>query len=359
MLQRIRVHRFNSVNVADSEMPTVSVCIPARNEERALGSCLERVLASEYEKLEVIVLDDSSSDDTSLIIKTFAHAGVRFIAGKPLADDWTGKNHALDTMAREANGSIIIFMDIDTLIAPTTISQVVRQMQTNKLDGMWVLPLRADLPRWSALIGHMRYFWEIVTSSSRRPISSGSFWGIRRGLLIDTLGGFDPVREYIQPEYPIAQWVQARHAYEGVIGTRELGVYYEKRWHSQYETGERTLYLMVRRGVAVGLLMLGTLFAWVGSLILIIYCLVSYDTSWLNTITLSAVIIMVMTWYIYLRKMWKGFALLGVFVLPYIVVQELWLLCLSWVRYKFGRVTWKGRHINAPKSNRSYIAIDQ
>ncbi|HEY5695544.1 MAG TPA: glycosyltransferase, partial [Candidatus Saccharimonadales bacterium] len=45
-----------------SELPTVSVCIPARNERHAMTQCLERVLASTYQKLEVIVFDDSSDD---------------------------------------------------------------------------------------------------------------------------------------------------------------------------------------------------------------------------------------------------------------------------------------------------------
>lgn len=356
---RLRTYKYRAVKESPSELPTVSVCIPARNEERALASCLERVLASDYEKLEIIVLDDDSSDSTSLIIKAFAHAGVRFVAGKPLEDGWTGKNLALDTMAREASGSIVIFMDIDTLIKPTTISQVVSHMQARELEAMWILPRRADLPRWSALLGHMRYFWEILTSSKNRPISSGAFWGIRRNLLIETLDGFKPVREYIQPEYPIAQWVQARGTYQGVVSTADLGVYYEKRWHSQSETSERTLYLMMRRGLVVALLMFGTLLAWTISLTPLLYSLVLYGSPWLDGTTVITLIVMIATWWVYLAHAWTRFAPLGVLLLPFVLVQEWWLLALSVVRYKLGRVTWKGRPLTAPASNSTYISIDQ
>src|SRR5688500_11530400 len=64
-----------------TEMPSVTVCIPARNEMHALAECLERVLASDYEKLEILVFDDSSLDDTPTLIKSFAHEGVRFVPG--------------------------------------------------------------------------------------------------------------------------------------------------------------------------------------------------------------------------------------------------------------------------------------
>ena len=81
-----RYHGFSQAasSANEDELPTVSVCIPARNEMHALEQCLEYILASDYGKLEVLVLDDSSSDQTPHIIRSFAHAGVRFIPGSPL-----------------------------------------------------------------------------------------------------------------------------------------------------------------------------------------------------------------------------------------------------------------------------------
>src|ERR1700759_1043342 len=86
------------------DLPSVSVCIPARNETHAMSQCLERVIASTYPKLEVIVLDDSSVDDTSVLIKAYAHAGVRFVEGSRLPKGWLGKNHALQGLLHEASG---------------------------------------------------------------------------------------------------------------------------------------------------------------------------------------------------------------------------------------------------------------
>ena len=68
------------------DVPSVSVCIPARNETHAMAECLERVLASDYPKLEILVFDDNSADDTSTIIRSFAQEGVRFVAGTELPE---------------------------------------------------------------------------------------------------------------------------------------------------------------------------------------------------------------------------------------------------------------------------------
>ena len=103
-VQTLRRHRYRAKEHLDSEYPSVSVCIAARNETHALAQCLERVLKSDYPKLEILVLDDSSTDDTSLIIKSFASAGVRFIPGAALPSGWLGKNHAYQTLIDEARG---------------------------------------------------------------------------------------------------------------------------------------------------------------------------------------------------------------------------------------------------------------
>ena len=84
--------------VESTALPSVTVCIPARNEDHALTDCLHKVLASDYEKLEIIVVDDNSVDNTSVLIKSFAHAGVRFVAGSELPEGWLGKNHSLQML---------------------------------------------------------------------------------------------------------------------------------------------------------------------------------------------------------------------------------------------------------------------
>ena len=68
-------------HLVSADLPTVTVAIPARNETEDLAFCIESLVASNYPKLEILVLDDCSQDNTPEVIKSFAHKGVRFLSG--------------------------------------------------------------------------------------------------------------------------------------------------------------------------------------------------------------------------------------------------------------------------------------
>src|SRR5688572_18125111 len=108
-LKQHKPPKYTSNIAAETDLPSVTVCIPARNEGHALTDCLQRVVASTYERLEIIVLDDVSGDDTSALIKSFASEGVRFVKGSKLPSGWLGKNHALQGLLDEASGTFVLF----------------------------------------------------------------------------------------------------------------------------------------------------------------------------------------------------------------------------------------------------------
>jgi hypothetical protein len=206
------------------EVPSLSVCIPARNERHAMTQCLERVLASDYEKLEIVVFDDSSDDETSVLIRSFAHAGVRFVPGSKLPEGWLGKNHALDILAQEASGAYVVFMDVDAFIEPTTLTNLMSYMQSTHKTMVSVIPQRQDAWRTSVLFGPLRYFWQATLAS---PATSGAFWAIKRDTLL-ALGGLEPHKNEVQAEAHIATLVGTQ--YQWLFDDGRLGVSYEKKW---------------------------------------------------------------------------------------------------------------------------------
>ena len=132
-LRKYRIREVkNLVDAGPRDLPSASVLIPARNEQIAMRSCLEMVLASDYPKLEVIVLDDNSVDNTSDEIKRFAHAGVRFVSGEKPPEGWLGRNSAYDRLSTEASGDLLLFLSVDTKIKPKTISKMVNFMIDNQ-----------------------------------------------------------------------------------------------------------------------------------------------------------------------------------------------------------------------------------
>lgn len=124
-------------------LPLVSVLVPARNEAANLRANLPHLLASDYQKLEIIVLDDRSEDDTAGVAASLlrVHLGrMRFIRGEALPDGWLGKNWACAQLAREARGEILLFCDADVAAARPAVARTVALMQGMAADAMTALP---------------------------------------------------------------------------------------------------------------------------------------------------------------------------------------------------------------------------
>ena len=329
------------------EAPSVSVCVPARNETHAMTQCLERVLASDYPKMEVVVFDDESADDTSVLINSFAHAGVRFVPGTTLPEGWLGKNHALEVLAREASGTYIIFLDVDTHIQPNTISQLVEYVTSEELQMVSVIPGRNDAWRPSVLFGHLRYYWELIFTRESSPATASSLWMIKRRTLLNTIGGFSSHRAEVEPESRMAAIIGTK-AYHCLINDKNLGVTYEKRWLSQRETSRRLLYPMaggtVRSGVLglAILLLLNIPFLFVVSGLFMEWSIA--QTMGLAYLVLFSGLYACYTYAIWGRNWWAG-----VVVWPIVVAHELVMFIESIVGYARGTITWKGRPVLSPK----------
>lgn len=347
-LSRFRLKQPANEQRSLEELPSVSVCIPARNETHAMTACLERVVASTYPKLEIIVLDDSSVDDTSILIKSFAHAGVRFVEGSPLPEGWLGKNHAFESLRKEASGAYILYMDVDTQIQPGTISQLMAYAAHEQAVMVSVLPQRTDNWRASVVFSGLRYFWALMLHRKKAPAVASNAWLIDSRALDDQVGGLTPHRLDVQPESHIAAYFAARHSYRFLIGSAQLGVSYEKRYQSFVETNIRLLYPMVGGRFTTGLLALVAL----GLLCLPIgVVMAGIVTGWsvYQSVALCFLILFGIVYATYLSYVWRRGWWLGVILWPIALVQDTILFIVSITKYAKGTVTWKGRPVVAPK----------
>ena len=107
--------------------PAVSVLVPARNEEAAIGRLCRDVLASEGVDLELVILDDDSQDDTAVIVAGIAAADprVRLVSGQPLPAGWCGKQHACWQLATAARYDTWVFLDVDVSPTPDALARAV------------------------------------------------------------------------------------------------------------------------------------------------------------------------------------------------------------------------------------------
>jgi chlorobactene glucosyltransferase len=353
-----RAFKYSTVNqkfTPKAPLPSVTVCIPARNEMHALAACLERVIASDYEKLEIIVFDDSSADDTSILIKSFAHAGVRFIPGPALPNGWLGKNHAFEVMAEQASGSYVVFLEVDTFIKPTTISQLVGYMVQKNFDMISVLPGRNDAWRPSVLFGHLRYFWPLILSNIKHPAAASSLWMIKRSVLTDKIKGFEAFKASVEPESQIAAFL-GNSSYQCLINNDFLGVTYEKKWLSQVETSERLLYPMFGHAPVKALLGFIFLLFLNIPLVAIIYGII-FGWTMIQAMAFWLLLAFMAVYGVYVGRLWTKGWWLGGLLWPVVILQELLLFVRSIWGYATHTVTWKGRPVDTSASSGDAIVI--
>src|SRR5664280_1275357 len=121
----------------------VSVLLPVRDEAYRVTDCLRSLLAQQrVAELELLVLDDGSTDATAAIVRREAGADprLRLLTGAPLPSGWLGKPHACAQLAAAATGTVLVFLDADVVLAPTAIAATVALLRTTGLDVLSPYP---------------------------------------------------------------------------------------------------------------------------------------------------------------------------------------------------------------------------
>lgn len=106
----------------------ISVIIPARNEAANITRLLKSLANQTIQPFEIIVVDDSSQDDTATLA---SRAGARVIAAGNLPANWHGKSWACWSGARAAAGELLLFLDADTVLEPEALSRLISASITN------------------------------------------------------------------------------------------------------------------------------------------------------------------------------------------------------------------------------------
>ena len=122
--------------------PKVSIIVPARNEEGAILKCLQSLLSQDYDKYEIIAIDDSSTDRTLSIISKLSEKDNKLITVKspPRPNDWVGKNWACFQGYKKSTGEILLFTDADSVHKPDALSSAINTMIHDDLDAVTLVP---------------------------------------------------------------------------------------------------------------------------------------------------------------------------------------------------------------------------
>lgn len=119
--------------------PLVSICIPARNEERVIERCISSAMKQDYPNFEILVLDDQSEDKTPDILKKLSEIvnNLKHFEGKPKPDGWLGKPWACQQLSEQAKGEILVFIDADVWLEEHAISKAVNNLSHSDVITVW------------------------------------------------------------------------------------------------------------------------------------------------------------------------------------------------------------------------------
>jgi chlorobactene glucosyltransferase len=346
VLRRLRDYRHVSL----SGTPRVSLLVPARNEEQTLPGLLSSLAKQDYPDLEIIVLNDQSTDGTSDVLQHWALSipALRLLEGAPLPAGWLGKNWACHQLSRASNGEVLVFTDADTTWQPDGVRLIVQAMTRTRADALsawpehpvtgWFSRLVQPVQQWS-LLAFLPMTLVPVPTFGVAVAAIGQLLAFRREAY-DRVGGHARVHASVIEDMALARAVKRaglRFQLMNAVGTVSCRMYGSalEVWNgfakNVYPASGATPAAMIGLIVMVWIVALLP-WLWLASSLMVGSGLFEP----LLAVCLSLLPRILSDWrYGYPMLLWVAH--------PFSVIGWTLIALESWRRYASGRVAWKGR----------------
>jgi len=275
--------------------PAASIVVAARNEEAGMEPALRSLLALDYPALEVIAIDDRSTDATPRIMERVAreHPQLRVLRVDDLPAGWLGKNHALHQGAQVARGEYLLFTDADVVLEPSVLKRAIAFCEARGLAHLSIFPdtpMRSTLLQAmmvNALIGLTAIYrpWRIP-APARDAVGAGAFNLVRTDAY-RRAGGHEAIAFEVLDDVMLARLVAARAGPSAWIRGKGMGEIEIYRSAAEAARGaEKNTYTFLDYNFALlvvaTMLMLAVYWPWVGLFV------TDGAARWLNAGTLAA-----------------------------------------------------------------------
>jgi chlorobactene glucosyltransferase len=224
LLAQTRIHWLSPSSTSDYDAGKISVVIPARNEEDDIEPALRSVLNQEGVELEVVVVNDHSTDRTGELVDDIMRSDSRVtvLHDPPLTPGWLGKCNAMQHGAAGATGDYLLFTDADIFHVPGCFATVLNEMQRNTYDFISLLPRCDNQSLWEN-INIPIYFFGVAKllatpgledPDSPHAVASGALMLIKSRVFRD-IGGFQGVKGQMFDDVGLARLLKNKHYHIG------------------------------------------------------------------------------------------------------------------------------------------------
>jgi cellulose synthase/poly-beta-1,6-N-acetylglucosamine synthase-like glycosyltransferase len=196
-------------------LPPVSILLPARNEAgRVLARCVASILAQDYGRLEIIAVDDRSTDSTPEILGEFAAGDrrLKLIKGVDPPSGWLGKPWALRQALEHCQSDWLLATDADMIFHPAAVSTALSHALQERYDALTLIP-RFDTPSFWERVFVPTWLWRLLLlmvvgglndPARRKAKAMGGFLLLRRAAL-ERCGGFGAVKSELVEDVRLAE----------------------------------------------------------------------------------------------------------------------------------------------------------
>lgn len=346
----------------ESAQPLVSIIVSALNEADTIELALRSLLTIDFPRLEIIVIDDRSTDATLAIVKRIAaqHPILQVLHIDTLPPGWLGKNHALHCGAHIAKGDFLIFTDADVVFAPDTVTRAVAYSQSQAVDHLALLfdvVARTQLLRMMLLsfgIAFMQRFrpWKVADSPDRF-IGVGGF-NMVRTTTYAAVGGHAAIPLAVIDDLMLGKLIKQRGFRQHVLAAAGLvGIEWYTGTLQMIRGLEKNLFaafdFRLSRLIAVTPLLLAVrIWPWIALLV------TDGATWWLS----AATVVVIMALYVDLLRA-RGWPLRCLVFAPLVPLIELgmcWRACL--LTTLRGGIDWRGTRYSLTQIRQAHAQME-
>lgn len=227
-----KLERLSSMPCTEPESwPTVSVLVPARNEEDALADAVRSLLDLDYPELEIVIVDDRSTDRTGEIAERLARqdARIRTLHIETLPEGWMGKVHAMHRGIVLSRGEWLLFTDADIHFAPSVLKRAIAYCLQRKRGFLTLFPgftdtglvIGATQTAFGVMFLSIMDFARIASKDSQMAMGIGAF-NLARRSYIDAQEGLEWLRMEVADDAGLALMMKRRGARIDVLTGQDL-----------------------------------------------------------------------------------------------------------------------------------------